>query len=110
MKSILITTFSIFLLSFYASAEKTLNHKMPVKIYMAGEVKAPKSLSVPPDIGLIAAVYAAGGPTELGSMQRITILREGKVTVLDRRKHPKEVFLLKSGDVIIVPSRKWSGI
>ena len=105
MKHILISILTISLLSFSVSADEGITRNMPVKVYVTGEVTTPKSLNIPPNIGLVAAVYAAGGPTNEGSMQRVTVLRKGKVTVLNRKKHPKEVFPLKSGDVILVPPR-----
>jgi hypothetical protein len=79
------------------------------RVHISGEVINPKTVSIPCNVGLVAAIYAAGGPNDFGTMRRVTVLRDGKITVFDRSSPPKEIFLLKDHDVIIVPIKNMMG-
>ncbi|HEU5401603.1 MAG TPA: polysaccharide biosynthesis/export family protein [Terriglobales bacterium] len=82
------------------------------RIYILGEVNHPGALNMSPNMTVLQAISAAGGPTAYANTKKISILRteEGK-----QQKFPfnyKEVIkgndsgqniVLKAGDTIVVP-------
>jgi polysaccharide export outer membrane protein len=82
------------------------------RVYILGEVNHPGTINMSPDMTVLQALSAAGGPTAYANTKKIAILRteQGKQT-----KYPfnyKEVIkgnetqqniVLKSGDTIVVP-------
>ncbi|HEX6537020.1 MAG TPA: SLBB domain-containing protein, partial [Gemmatimonadaceae bacterium] len=79
------------------------------QVFVVGDVARPGSYRVSSAGTALSALYAAGGPTENGSLRRIEIRRGGKlVDVLDvydylLRGDASHDARLESGDVVFVP-------
>jgi polysaccharide export outer membrane protein len=80
-----------------------------INVFMAGEVKAPGAYSVSALTTITQALYASGGPTEIGSLRDIQVKRNGRVV---KRFDLYELLALgdasndmrlQSGDVLFVP-------
>lgn len=52
-----------------------------IRVTLIGEVKQPGSYSVSSLSTLMNALYASGGPNEIGSFRKIDLVRNGKITV-----------------------------
>jgi len=80
-----------------------------VKIFVLGEVKKPGGYTLTSLSTFFSALYAAGGPTERGSMRKIKVLRQNKeVAELDLyelllKGYNSADQKLETGDVIYVP-------
>lgn len=80
-----------------------------VKIFVLGEVKRPGGYTLSSLSTFFSALYAAGGPTERGSMRKIKILRQNReVTELDLYDFLLKGYIasdqkLETGDVVYVP-------
>lgn len=80
-----------------------------VKIFVLGEVKRPGGYTLSSLSTFFSALYAAGGPTERGSMRKIKILRQNReVAELDLydfllKGHIASDQKLETGDVVYVP-------
>ena len=79
------------------------------QIFVAGDVAAPSSYRVTSAGTALTALYAAGGPTEQGSLRRIEVRRGGAlVSTLDvyddlLRGDGSHDVRLQQGDVVFVP-------
>jgi protein involved in polysaccharide export with SLBB domain len=79
------------------------------QVFVVGDVKRPGSYRVSSAGTALTALYAAGGPTENGSLRRVEIRRGGQVVdVLDvydylLRGDASHDARLESGDVVFVP-------
>ncbi|OQX86901.1 MAG: hypothetical protein B6D55_04835 [Candidatus Omnitrophica bacterium 4484_70.2] len=80
-----------------------------VKVFVIGEVNRPGGYELPSLATLFTALYAAGGPTKMGSLRNIRLIRNNKViTIADfynfliygDKKEDRRLF---SGDTIFVP-------
>ena len=80
-----------------------------INVFMAGEVKAPGAYSVSALTTITQALYASGGPTEIGTLRDIQVKRNGRVV---KRFDLYELLALgdasndmrlQSGDVLFVP-------
>ncbi|MBV9774290.1 MAG: polysaccharide biosynthesis/export family protein, partial [Gemmatimonadetes bacterium] len=78
------------------------------RVVVLGEVAKPGLQEVDPTITLAGAIALAGGPTPLGDMRRIRIVREGTV-LQDRAAMETKLSSIdiRSGDQIFVGSRSW---
>ncbi|MBA3403886.1 MAG: polysaccharide biosynthesis/export family protein [Gemmatimonadaceae bacterium] len=78
-----------------------------VKIIVAGEVRSPNVYSVPPETTVAQAVVLAGGPTQLGRLDRVRIIRDGQETQVDLTSASSEIALLqiRSNDQVFVSRR-----
>jgi polysaccharide biosynthesis/export protein len=76
-----------------------------VRIVVAGEVRTPNIYSVPPETTIAQALVLAGGPSALGRVDRVRLVRDGETSVLDLgRADSRAVSIqVRSGDQIIVP-------
>jgi protein involved in polysaccharide export with SLBB domain len=80
-----------------------------IKVYVDGRVNKPGAITVPSNrpITLAQAVIQAGGKTQLGSLKKVTLKRDGKVTTHDvdamRRGEGAADIILRDGDSIVVP-------
>lgn len=80
------------------------------QIYVVGEVARPGSYQVASSGTVLSALYAAGGPTEIGSFRRIDVRRGGKlIDSLDLydyllRGDNTHDARLQTGDVVFVPA------
>jgi len=91
--------------------EVTIGSLRTIKVDVMGEAKRPGSYSLSSFSTAFNALYAAGGPSENGSMRKIEIVRSGKkIATLDIYKYYYNGDIsnnprLKDEDVIIVKSR-----
>ncbi len=86
----------------------TLGKIRTIKIFVIGEVKRPGSYQMSALSNLLHALYLAGGPTKMGSLRNIRIMRKGKEkTSFDLYPFllsgdTGEDFYFSSGDTIFV--------
>lgn len=80
-----------------------------IKVNVVGEVKRPGTYAVPSLANLFNALYAAGGPTEKGSLRKIQLVRNNKTIVtldvynfLMKGDQSQNIRLMEQ-DVIMVP-------
>lgn len=82
------------------------------RIYILGEVNHPGAMNMSPNMTVLQAISAAGGPTAYANTKRISILRNEQGKQLKFPFNYKEVIkgndqaqniVLKSGDTIVVP-------
>jgi len=80
-----------------------------IQVYVTGEVQRPGAFQVSAGGGVLNALYAAGGPTDRGSMRRVEVKRGAKsLGTLDLydyllRGENSTAIPLASGDVLFVP-------
>ncbi len=80
-----------------------------VKVYILGEVKKPGFYSMKSRSTIFQALYAAGGPTKMGSLRKIKLIQaDGREQTIDAYSFllggsRKEYFQIQSGDTIFVP-------
>ncbi|MFH1709959.1 MAG: SLBB domain-containing protein, partial [bacterium] len=80
-----------------------------IRIYVLGEVNRPGSYLVTSLTGVFNALYACGGPTKMGTLRKIKLIRRGKTIattdiydfLLNGNKSGD--MLLEDGDTIFVP-------
>ena len=89
----------------------SLGNLRPLRIQVLGEVAQPGAYTVSPSATLFSALYYFNGPTTLGSLRDIQLIRGGKKIVsidfydyLLTGKKPKDQ-KLQLGDVIFIPRR-----
>ncbi|MGZ8412199.1 MAG: SLBB domain-containing protein [Gemmatirosa sp.] len=81
------------------------------QVFVTGDVQRPGSYRVSSAGTALTALYAAGGPSEAGSLRRIEVRRAGRVVgaldVYDYliRGDASQDVRLQSGDVVFVPPR-----
>lgn len=61
------------------SLQLTLSQIRSIKVNLIGEISKPGSYSIPSLSTIANALYAAGGPTKIGSYRNIELVRAGKV-------------------------------
>lgn len=87
----------------------SLNNIRGIKVQVIGEVVAPGSYTATSLTTMLNALYAAGGPNEIGSYRQIQLIRRGEVVnTLDLYElilngYAKSDFVLQDQDVIQVP-------
>jgi protein involved in polysaccharide export with SLBB domain len=79
-----------------------------LRIFVGGEVRQPSVYNVPPGTTIAQAVALAGGPTDRGILEEVTLVRHQQremidVTSSDSRVATKEA---RSGDQILVARRR----
>jgi polysaccharide export outer membrane protein len=74
-------------------------------VIVAGEVRLPGAYGVPRQATLVQAIAFAGGPVQDADMARVTLVRDGRSTVIDMTQpaNPLSRALLLSGDEVVVP-------
>jgi protein involved in polysaccharide export with SLBB domain len=81
------------------------------QVYVLGDVQQPASYRISGAGTVLTALYAAGGPTEAGSLRRVLVRRGGQVAdsldVYDYllRGDASRDARLQNGDVVFVPTR-----
>lgn len=87
----------------------SLNNIRGIKVQVIGEVVAPGSYTATSLTTMLNALYAAGGPNEIGSFRTIQLIRRGEVVnTLDLYElimdgYAKSDYVLQDQDVIMVP-------
>ena len=79
-------------------------------VNVGGDVRAPQRVAYTPDLTLMGAITACGGFTEYADQKKISLSRDGKVTIHSApniRKDPALDPPLKPGDLIQVPQSFW---
>src|SRR3989339_102648 len=87
----------------------TLKEIGSIKIYVIGEVANPGAYTIKSNNTLYDAIFMAGGPTRVGSLRNIKLLRNNQVIqavdlyqFILHGKKPGDV-IMKSGDVVQIP-------
>ena len=86
----------------------SLGQLRSIQVTLVGEVKRPGNYKISSLSTLMNALYASGGPSELGSMRKVELVRNGKtITILDIydflfKGDLSKNKLLQDGDVIRV--------
>lgn len=91
-----------FLLQFEANPEFVISPLF--RVFVAGEVKQPTALTVPPGTTIAQAIALAGGPTEDARLDRVRLFRDLQATMLDLTSGDSTVasLELRSNDQIMV--------
>jgi len=80
-----------------------------IRVSVLGEVHAPLLYAIDPGLSLIQLLTMAGGPTELGDLRKVRVVRDGHVFVVDVQSaldgSPSGRIALYSNDVIYVPKK-----
>lgn len=79
-----------------------------VKIVVGGQVRIPNIYSVPPETTIAQAIMLAGGPTELGTLSDVRVIRDRQEVPVDLTKIDSDVGLLqiRSNDQILVGRKR----
>lgn len=79
-----------------------------LRVGVAGEVRQPNLYLLTPEMTLAGAVASAGGPTDRGRLDRVTLLREGVSRRYDLVDPSGEgaAITVRSGDQILVARRR----
>ena len=74
------------------------------RVAVAGEVKQPSLYSLSPAITLAEAVALAGGPTDRGRLDDVTLVRDGRARDVDLTDPGSDAFRMRvrSGDQVLV--------
>ena len=89
-----------------ASTGQTVEKQM---VHIGGQVRKPGLAEYVQGLTIYQAVQAAGGATEFGAMNRVQLLRGGKIRELNL-KHPDEMnFPVMQNDTITVPEKNVFG-
>lgn len=78
-------------------------------VIIGGQVRRPGPVPFRKDLSLYAAVQSAGGATEFGSMRRVKVIRDKKVTVHDLTDDKQKLVKLRADDVIEIPQKTLFG-
>ncbi|MDD5528887.1 MAG: SLBB domain-containing protein [bacterium] len=87
----------------------TMGSLRSIKVFVLGEVKYPGSYTISALATSFYALFAAGGPTKLGSMRNIKVISGNSEKPIDLYDillygSKKSDYFLNSGDIIYVPS------
>lgn len=99
---------------FYKTSEVKINVSMgrlrTIRVFVVGKAKQPGSYTISSFSTLMNALFASGGPSEMGSMRDIQVKRQGKIVtrfdlydLLLKGKKDGDIPLV-SGDVIFIPA------
>ena len=90
----------------------SLGDLRPLRVQVLGHVAQPGAYTISPSATLFSSLYYFNGPTELGSLRDIKLIRSGEEILsidfydfLQTGKKPKDQKLLLN-DVIFIPKRK----
>jgi protein involved in polysaccharide export with SLBB domain len=87
----------------------TVNYKRTITINIYGEVFTPGGYTIPATNTAFNALVAAGGPSDVGSVRKIKLIREGEkpkaIDVYEFMNNPsiRDKFYLEDNDIIHVP-------
>jgi protein involved in polysaccharide export with SLBB domain len=85
-----------------SSTENTLEKLM---VHVGGQVRKTGPVEFTRGLTIYQAVQAAGGPTEFGAINRVQLLRNGKVQVMNLKMPQFMNFELQQNDTITVPEK-----
>lgn len=79
-----------------------------LKVAVQGEVRTPNVYSVSPETTISDLIAQAGGPTESGSLNRVTIVRLNRRSTIDLTKTDLRLgqLTIRSGDQLVVGRRR----
>lgn len=78
-------------------------------VTVSGEVKRDGPVQYRNDMTIYESIATAGGVDTFGAMNRVTLERDGKETILDLKKSASRTFKVRVGDVITVPQKNAFG-
>ena len=78
-------------------------------ITVGGKVRVPGPKPYSRNMTLYAAVMAAGGPTEFGALNRVSLYRNNKRYVYDLSKGSHKLLKVFPRDTIVIPQKNWFG-
>lgn len=108
-KEILKAKFSQFYPFKSESFSVTVNYKRTITVNIYGEVFTPGGYTIPATNTAFNALVAAGGPSDVGSVRKIKLIREGEkpksIDVYEFMNNPsiRDKFYLEDNDIIHVP-------
>lgn len=76
-------------------------------VHVGGQVRRTGPVKFTQGLTLWSAIQSAGGPTEFGSMRRVTVTRNGKITQHNCDETKAMQYLLQPDDLINVPQKDW---
>ena len=79
------------------------------QVHIAGHVRAPGPRPFKKGLTIFQAIQAGGGPDEFGAMNRVKLLREGKMQIIDLEKSAGKMVVSEVHDTIEVPEKNWRG-
>ncbi len=87
----------------------SIQQKLTIRVSVAGEVKQPGTYDIEVGSGILEAIAIAGGTTELASLQRAFVDRNGTAIPVNLlqvlvKGETHANFPLQDGDVVIVPT------
>ncbi|HEY8961589.1 MAG TPA: polysaccharide biosynthesis/export family protein [Luteolibacter sp.] len=78
-------------------------------VHLGGQVRRTGPVDFVPGLTIYQAVQAAGGATEFGAMNRVQLLRGGKVRELNLKRSDEMNFPVMQNDTITVPEKNFLG-
>jgi polysaccharide export outer membrane protein len=82
----------------------------PKEVIVSGQVTRPGVLEYREKITIYSVIFAAGGPTEFGTLKRVKVIRGGKTLQFDLTKgKSKNEKFAEPDDVIEVPQMNIKG-
>ena len=92
-----------------ASPSQPAVEKSEAVVTIGGHVRRPGPVAYREKLSVFAAIQMAGGATEFGAMNRVKILRDGKVLKCDLTKDDQKILSLEPEDVVEVPQKNFFG-
>lgn len=74
-------------------------------VHVGGQVRKTGPVEFVPGLTIYQAVQSAGGATEFGAMNRVQLLRDGKIQLLNLKEPQFMNFQLQQSDTITVPEK-----
>ena len=78
-------------------------------VHVGGQVRRPGPVAFQKNLTLYQAVQGAGGSTEFGSLKRVKLFRNGKITTYDLTNPQFMRVEMQRDDTIEVPQKNWLG-
>jgi protein involved in polysaccharide export with SLBB domain len=78
-------------------------------VTMGGQVGRTGPIPWNKDLTLYGAIQGAGGAGTFGSLRRVTVYRDGKITIYDVTEPENMNIPLKPNDTVEVPQKNWFG-
>lgn len=79
-----------------------------LRVFVGGEVRQPNVYNVPPGTTIAQAVALAGGPTERGMLEEVSLVRQERREILDLTSANSHSAIMeaRSGDQLLVARRR----